>query len=131
MAGVPSFVDGLVNLSAAETRKRLASALAEARIQADWTAGPAGDAIAEAIRHVDSVLLESARWAVQRIDTALSEAQSAPRHVIVATRPATMEEHHAAVVAALDSDEPWPNPPRARPPLPSLRAPLPTIPRRS
>lgn len=131
MASSPSFVDGLVELDLQGTRKRLAAAMAEARTHADWTAGPAGDAVAEALRHVDAVLLETARWSVQRLDAALVESRSAPPHRIVATRPSTMAEHHAAVVSALDSDEPWPLPPKKRPPLPALRTPLPSIPRQS
>ncbi|KQP91671.1 hypothetical protein [Methylobacterium sp. Leaf117] len=95
----PSFVDGLVALDASQTRKRLAAALAEARLHAQWTAGPSGDGIAEAIRHVDSVLLESARWAIRRLDDALLASRSAP------ARQETLAEAHAAVVAALDRDD--------------------------
>ncbi|TXN69151.1 hypothetical protein FV228_12935 [Methylobacterium sp. WL18] len=95
----PSFVDGLVALDASQTRKRLAAALAEARLHAQWTAGPSGDGIAEAIRHVDGVLLEGARWAIKRLDDALLASRSAP------ARQETLAEAHAAVVAALDRDD--------------------------
>ncbi|QEE39909.1 MULTISPECIES: hypothetical protein [unclassified Methylobacterium] len=92
-----SFVDGLVALDAVATRKRLSEVLIETRSR---TSGPGGDAVAEEIRHVESVLLQAAHWAVRTLDAALVEARAA------ASRPETQEEAHAAVVAALDRDDP-------------------------
>lgn len=97
MTAARSFTDGLVSLDAAATRQRLAAALVEARAN---TSGRGGAGVSEAIRHVESVLRESAQWSIRRIDEALAEARAA------ADRPETLEEAHAAVVAALDSDSP-------------------------
>lgn len=97
MTAPRSFVDGLVSLDAAETRKRLAAALVEARSK---TGGRGGADVAEAIREVESGLLAAAHWAVGRIDAALVSAWAAT------ARPETIEEAHAAVVAGLDQDSP-------------------------
>ncbi|MCJ2081539.1 hypothetical protein [Methylobacterium sp. J-090] len=97
MVAPRSFVDGLVSLDAAQTRQRLKEALIEARSK---TGGRGGGALAEAIREVESGLLQAAHWAVGRIDGALVEARAA------ASRPETQEEAFAAVVAGLDDDGP-------------------------
>lgn len=97
MGALRSFTDGLVSLDATETRKRLQAALVEARSK---TADRGGAKVAAAISHVESVLRESAQWSIRRIDEALAEARAA------ASRPETLEEAHAAVVAGLDQDGP-------------------------
>ncbi|GJD46561.1 hypothetical protein AFCDBAGC_4443 [Methylobacterium cerastii] len=91
-----SFVDGLYRLDAAQTRRRLADAMAVAR------AGTDGDAV----RRVEAELLRTARWAVRHLDLAIVQAERAAAPEAEATYQAVTTTEILA--SAFRDDEPPP-----------------------
>lgn len=65
----PSFADDLHALDVAETRKKLATAMAVARVGTD------GDAV----RRVEAALLRTSRWSIRHLAEALAEAERQAR----------------------------------------------------
>ncbi|CAO4165226.1 MULTISPECIES: hypothetical protein [Methylobacteriaceae] len=119
MTARTDFADRLVELDVAQTRTRLAAALAAVKSHPGYAAGPRAATLQGAVGAVERALLLASRECIQRLDAALTEADRPP---------ATLAEAHADIVAGLDADAPAP-PVRRSPPPPPMRGPVPPRPR--
>ncbi len=119
MTARTDFADRLVELDVAQTRARLAAALAATKGHPSFSAGPKSRMLQDAVGAVERCLLMASRESIQRLNAVLEEADRPP---------ATLAEAHAQIVGELDADAP-PPPVRQSPPPPPMRAraPLPPV----
>lgn len=90
-----SFVSGLYELDARQTRARLAQAIEACKTHADWTHGPAHQVLQDAVAEAEKMLLNISRVVIQDLDKALEAslkppaktAESPPPVAVAPTRP--------------------------------------------